>query len=118
MGKYETDIKGLAIEHCEEFLEAASCEDIMEKYAYVVNAHIRYNDQIIEYCNHKTQPPKDVTDNASYYETYARMLGNIIASQILREEGYQKDKNGLWILKNPLPEAPIKPQKKKFSLFK
>lgn len=118
MGKHEIDVKGLAIEHCEKFLEAASWEDIMEKYAYAVNTHYRYNEQIIEYCNCKTQPPQDVEDNASYYETYSRMLGTIIASHVLREEGYQKNNNGLWILKNPLPEAPIKPQKKKFNLFK
>ena len=105
MGKHEIDVKGLAIEHCEKFLEAASWEDIMEKYAYAVNTHYRYNEQ-------------DVEDNASYYETYSRMLGTIIASHVLREEGYQKNNNGLWILKNPLPEAPIKPQKKKFNLFK
>ncbi len=118
MKKQETDIIGLAIEHCESFLDTASWEDIMEKYAFSVNTFNRYNDQSIEYYNHKTQPPKDVTDNASYYETYAHMLGNIIAAQVLREKGYQKDKNGLWILKNPLPEAPIKSKKKKFSLFK
>lgn len=117
MGKHGTDIMGLAIEHCEKFLETASWEDIMEKYAFTVNTFNRYNDQSIEYYNHKTQPPKDVTDNASYYETYAHMLGNIIAAHVLREEGYQKN-NGLWILKNPLPEAPIKPKKKKLSLFK
>lgn len=118
MGKQDTDIMGLAIGQCEAFLETASWEDIMEKYAYAVNTHLRYNDQIIEYCNRKTQPPQDVKDNRSYFETYSHMLGNVIAAHVLREEGYQKDKNGLWILKNPLPEAPIKPKKKKFSLFK
>lgn len=99
--------------HAKKFFNENEWLDILEKYAEVSNKFFYELDRLLEREERGARiDPEDKAD-MYYYDRYKELFAYWITNTELSRNGYERDKDDNWILKN----QPLTPQKKKFGLW-